>query len=211
MNKKLLKRILIIILLFMILFVAYKLINTYAVFYSEGQGKVVQKNATWIICVNEINISSKNSNQFTVDTFEIQENEHVAEGKLAPNTTGSFYIIIDPKNTNVSIKYDIQLDQSRIATDRVKITSIEEVETQNSLIKTGENTYTGVISLSSINAGTTSRVKVTINWENDETNNEKDTLIGTNQNAQMSVPINVTVTQYLGENIEEYTPPAVEE
>ncbi|MGN1327533.1 MAG: hypothetical protein ACI4VQ_05630 [Clostridia bacterium] len=206
MNKKLLKKILIIVILFMILFVAYRLINTYAVFYSEGQGKVVQKNATWTIYVNERNISSKNSNQFNVDTFEIQENEHVAEGKLAPNTTGSFYLIIDPKNTNVSIRYDIELDQSKITTDRVKITSIEEVETQNSLTRTAENTYTGIIPLDSINAGTTNKVKVTINWENDETNNEKDTLIGTNPNAKMSVPINVTVTQYLGETIEEYTP-----
>lgn len=207
MNKKLLKKILIILILFMILFVAYKLINTYAVFYSEGKGKIVQENATWTIYVNEINISSKNSNQFNVDTFEIQENEHVAEGKIAPNTTGSFYIIIDPKNTNVSIKYDIQLDQSKITTDRVKITSIEEVKTQNNLIKTGENTYTGVIPLSSIEAGTTNKIKLTINWENDENNNEKDTSIGTNANAKMSVPINVTVTQYLGETIEEYTSP----
>ena len=71
MNKRILKKILIIAILFMILFVAYKLINTYAVFYSEGIGRVVQNNATWTIYINERNISSKNSNQFIVDNFEI--------------------------------------------------------------------------------------------------------------------------------------------
>ena len=43
MNKKIIKRILIIILLFMIFVVAYKLVNTYALFYSEGNGVIEQK------------------------------------------------------------------------------------------------------------------------------------------------------------------------
>ena len=37
----------------MIFAVAYSLINTYAIFYSEGTGKIRQENATWRIYVNE--------------------------------------------------------------------------------------------------------------------------------------------------------------
>ena len=114
MNKKIIKRILIIILLFMIFVVAYKLVNTYALFYSEGNGVIEQKNATWRIYVNNQNITSKNSNKFTVDTFNLEENNHVAPGKIAPNTTGSFNLLIDPKNTDVSVKYSVKLDKTKL-------------------------------------------------------------------------------------------------
>ena len=53
MDKKIVKRILIIVTLLMILIVAYRLINTYALFYSEGQGVVKQNNATWQIYLND--------------------------------------------------------------------------------------------------------------------------------------------------------------
>ena len=76
MDKKIVKRILIIVTLLMILIVAYRLINTYALFYSEGQGVVKQNNATWQIYLNDKNIVSISS--FDIDTFEIEDNSHVA-------------------------------------------------------------------------------------------------------------------------------------
>lgn len=203
MNKKILKKILVIVILFMILFVAYRLIDTYALFYSEGQGVVKQDNATWLIYVNEKDITSENSNKFTIDTFDIEENSHVMPGKIAPNTTGYFYIVIDPKNTNVSVKYSIQLDKASIINDKINIISVEE-EGNNKLIRTDESTYTGVIPLSDIKNGVTNKVKVKINWENDEENNKMDTTLGTLKNYTLNIPINVTATQYLGETIEEY-------
>ena len=206
MNKKILKKILIIVILFMILVVAYRLINTYALFYSEGQGVVKQDNATWLIYVNNNNITSENSNKFTIDTFEIEENSHVAPGKAAPGVSGSFYIIIDPKNTNVSIKYSVNLDKSYLITDRINIVSVEEIENNNTLIRTDENTYTGVIPLSDIKNGKTNKIKVKINWENDENNNKMDTTIGTLKSYTINIPINVTATQYLGDEIKEYVP-----
>ena len=206
MNKKIIKKILIIVILFMILVVAYRLINTYALFYSEGQGVVKQANATWLIYVNDKNITLENSNKFTVDTFELDENSHVAEGKIAPSTSGKFYITIYPKNTSVSVKYSIQLDNSKLINDKIKIVSIEEIENNNKLIKTDENTYTGIIPLSDIKSGKTNKIKITINWENDENNNKTDTTIGTLRDYNISIPINFVATQYLGETIEEYVP-----
>lgn len=209
MNKKILKKILIIVISFMILIVAYRFINTYALFYSEGKGVVKQNNATWVINVNDKNITAENSNKFTIDTFEIEANSHVAPGKIAPSTTGYFYIVIDPKNTNVSVKYSIQLDKSSIVNDKINIVSVEE-EGNNKLIKTGESTYTGVIPLSDIKNGATNKVKVKINWENDEENNEMDTTLGTLKNYKLNIPINVLATQYLGEEIEEYIPQEIQ-
>lgn len=206
MNKKIIKRILIIIILFMIFVVAYKLVNTYALFYSEGNGVIEQKNATWRIYVNNQNITSKNSNKFTVDTFNLEENSHVAPGKIAPNTTGSFNLLIDPKNTDVSVKYSVKLDKTKLINDRIKIVSVQETTGNTSLIMTDEDTYTGVMKLEEIKAGKTNNIKVIITWENDESNNKMDTAVGTVNNYKISIPIEFIATQYLGEEIKEYIP-----
>lgn len=203
MKKKIIRKILIIITLFMIFAVAYSLINTYAIFYSEGTGKIRQENATWRIYVNEKNIAT--NNKFTIDTFELEESEHVAPGKIAPSVTGNFYITIDPKNTNVAIKYSIKLNQLNLVNDKIKIVSIEEINQNNELIKTDESTYTGIITLSDIKEKKINNIRVKITWLNDEENNKADTTMGTIENYKINIPIEVDITQYLGETIEEYT------
>lgn len=203
MKKKIIRKILIIITLFMIFAVAYSLINTYALFYSEGTGKIRQENATWRIYVNEKNIAT--NNKFTIDTFELEESEHVAPGKIAPSVTGNFYITIDPKNTNVAIKYSIKLNQLNLVNDKIKIVSIEEINQNNELIKTDESTYTGIITLSDIKERKINNIRVKITWLNDEENNKADTTMGTIENYKINIPIEVDITQYLGETIEEYT------
>lgn len=205
MNKKIIKKLLIIVILFIIFIVAYKLINTYALFYSEGKGIIKQKNATWLIYVNEKNIAT--NNKFIIDTFELEKNNHVAPGKIAPSVTGNFYITIDPKNTDVSIKYSIKLDKTKLIDEKIKIVSIEEVSQNNQLIKTDEATYTGIIKLSDIKAKKINKVKVQITWENDENNNKIDTTLGTIKDYKISIPIEIDVTQYLGEDIQEKNEP----
>lgn len=202
MNKTIVRKIFIIIILFLIFVVAYRLINTYALFYSEGTGKIKQDNATWHIYVNNKNIAA--NNKFTVDTFELEESKHVAPGKIAPSVTGNFYITIDPKNTNVAIKYSIKLDQLNLVNDKIKIVSIEEINQNNELIRTDESTYTGVITLNDIKEKKVNNIRVKITWLNDEESNKADTTMGTIENYKINIPIEVDVTQYLGETIEEY-------
>lgn len=206
MNKRIFKKILIIAILFMVLFMAYRIISIYAIFYSEGQGNVTQNNATWTIYLNQTNVTSKNSNTFEVDTFELEENSRVSTGKIAPGTKGSFYIELDPKNTNVSIRYDIELDKTQISNDSIEIISIEEIKEENTLTKTAESTYTGIMPLQEIQQGKINKIKVKVEWKNLEENNRKDTLIGTGNSEILKIPVNVKVTQYLGEEIEEYIP-----
>ncbi|MGN1352304.1 MAG: hypothetical protein ACI4VE_06020 [Clostridia bacterium] len=59
MQKKIIKRVLIIIILFMIITWAYKIMKTYALFYSEGEGRISQRNATWTIYLNGTNVSRR--------------------------------------------------------------------------------------------------------------------------------------------------------
>lgn len=206
MNKKVIKQILIIITLVMVLFVIYKLVETYGVFYSEGTATVVQEQAKWTIKINNADISSGIEQELIIDQVEISENTHVAPGKIAPNLTGDFYIVIDPGNTDVAIRYDIQLDKSNLTNQQIQILSISEIENENTLVETDKDVYTGVISLADIKAGVTNKIKVSINWQNDESNNEVDTNMGITKNSKLQIPININVSQYIGETIEQYIP-----
>lgn len=81
----------------------------------------------------------------------------------------------------------------------MKIKSIQEIENNEQLIKTGENTYTGIISLNDINNGIKHKIRVEIEWGDNEENSKNDTEIG--MNHQLEIPIIFHATQYLGEDI----------
>ena len=86
----------------------------------------------------------------------------------------------------------------------LKIKSIEEKEYNNELIQTGENTYTAIIPLEKIKQGKNNRIKIEVEWENIETNNEEDTEEGKVYQSKLKIPIKFVASQYLGETIIPY-------
>lgn len=200
-NKKL---VLLILLILIMLIVIYGIINIYAIFYSELNGNIELEKGIWNIEVNNTDITNETLKEFTIDTIDMETNEHVKNGKLAPGMKGSFKIGINPKNTNVSVKYEISLNEKQMANSSIKINSIKEIEQNNELIKTGENSYTGIISLDDINKNVKNNIKVEIEWVDDRENDKLDEKIGTVYNSKIQIPITVHVSQYFGETIDEY-------
>ena len=87
----------------------------------------------------------------------------------------------------------------------MKLVSVEKIDGVGNLVKTAENTYSGIMNLSEITNKTVSTtIKIFVLWENDEANNESDTLIGTSNGYSLRVPIKISVSQYLGETLVEY-------
>lgn len=200
-KKRNFKIILIILTLIMLIISIYKIVKTYAVFQSEISGISSTELGKWNITINNTDISSGITKEFLIDTFEIEENENVEQNKIAPGLDCSFEISINPNDTDVSIKYDIEIDTSEIEDYSINIENVEEIEENNVLTQTGENIYTGIISLEKIKNNQTNTIKVTFNWINNEENNEQDTSIGTTLNSKLQIPVTVKVTQYLGEEI----------
>ena len=66
-----------------------------------------------------------------------------------------------------------------------------EKNNNNEIIKTAENTYTGVIPLEKINKDYLDAIEISFSWENVEENNEEDTKIGTVYASNLSIPITV--------------------
>lgn len=199
MNKKKMVIALLIILLAIIIICA--IIYTYATFKSEFSGDMKINNATWKILVNNTDISSQTVKYFTIDALNVDESQGVKPGKLAPGLKGNFNILIDPSNTDVSIKYVIKLDTQYIDDSNIEIISVVETNNNKDLIYTNKNEYTGTILLDDIKKGITDNIQVNVIWED---NDLKDIEIGEKPNNQIKIPVEIKVSQYLGETIEEY-------
>ena len=204
LSKKNVRKGLILVCLCIILLVIYGAVRIYALFQSELYAKVQLKNGTWNIVVNETDITQGTDVTFVIDNVEAQENEHVKPGNLAPGLLGTFKISINPKDTDVSVRYDIMLDEEKLTNSNIQIKSVKETQEGNELVKVDPNTYAGIITFEEINAGKTNEVTVEIEWLENE-NNETDVDLGTNWNADCQIPITVHVCQYLGETIDPYT------
>ena len=137
-----------------------------------------QSIGKWNIELNKQDITNGIVRQIIIDDFSFVEDTNVKEGKIAPGISGMIDLTIDPKDTDVSILYSITLGD--IGNLPISIEAIEIIEGTGDLVKIDENTYSGIMSLSSINNNVAKvKVRITVLWENDELNNERDTLIGT--------------------------------
>lgn len=115
---------------------------------------------------------------------------------------GSFDIEINVQDTDVSVRYDVTLNQENLTNKNLSIKSVKETQVSNTLYQTGENTYTAIIPLSEIQKGNTvNKITVEVEWKDDGTNDEQDTQIGSVYDAKLQIPITIHVSQYLGEQI----------
>ncbi len=180
---------------------SFILLSTYGIFESDTTKEVDMKLAAWEITVNDSIVSSENKT-FNIENIVWNKKETVKEGKIAPGMDGYFDIVINPKNTDVSIRYDITLDIEYLnnINKAFKVTKIEELN-GNKLTLTNKNTYTGIINIDNSIKNT---IRIYMKWEDLEDNNEIDYNIGTT-NEEIEFPININITQYLNEEIIEYS------
>ena len=200
-KNKNLQKVLFLLMMCVFALLIYKIIDIYAVFHSEVEANVKLENGVWNITVNGTQITTGVETEFEVNLISTTENEHVKPGTLAPGLSGTFEMAINPEDTNVSVRYDITLNQDELGDTNLQIKSIKEVENNYQLIKTGENMYTGIMPLQDIQNGIIHKIQMEIEWIDDGLNNEADSELGKDGAQPLQIPITVHVIQYLGENI----------
>lgn len=176
----------------------FMVIDSYGLFESKNVLNVDSNIAKWNVFINGTDI--KKNETFVVDKINLINNDNVLEGKMAPGSKGYFDIVIDPTDTDTSIRYDISFDFSSL-NDKIVVSGIEEI-TSGNLVRTGKNTYSKVITLNEIKNGITNTIRVYIKWDN--SNDESDSAIGSVINNFINVPVTITAYQYLGEKIDIY-------
>lgn len=196
----------------MLLFTSYQIATTYAKYMTEATANIEKTAGAWVIKINDNDISNSNSETtFDIDDLIFPESEFVVEGKLAPASSGYFDVVIDPTGTSVAVRFDVTLDVSGLsAYDAINFTAVYRVingeEVSANMVRTGDHTYSGVISLDDVKEGIASTMRFYIGWEEDETEegDESDTQLGNIKDVTAKLPVNVVISQYSGETLEEY-------
>lgn len=202
----------ILVCIIMLLFTSYQIATTYAKYMTEATANIEKTAGAWVIKINDNDISNSNSETtFDIDDLIFPESEFVVEGKLAPASSGYFDVVIDPTGTSVAVRFDVTLDVSGLsAYDAINFTAVYRVingeEVSANMVRTGDHTYSGVISLDDVKEGIASTMRFYIGWEEDETEegDESDTQLGNIKDITAKLPVNVVISQYSGETLEEY-------
>lgn len=180
----------------------YLISSSYALFESDSSGLINSDIGQWTIKLNDYLISDTSEVSFDVDNFQYAENIHTVDGYIAPGRNGYFDVILDPKGTQVAVKYDISLNMENAYAENISLNV--NVSNGQDVIRTAENTYSGVFSLEDIENEETITLRISIEWLNDVNYDVSDTEFGLT-GGNISIPVTVNVTQYNGEEIVPYT------
>ncbi len=200
------KKVLKILTLIMLILTIVKITDTYAKYFTKASGTLEQEIGKWVINLNEVDIYSDTGEtiDFTIEPDPtIVTSANTAPGKISPASTWYSDVILKSEGTDVAVRYDVEFDISHLQ-DLSIGTGVSVVGVAKDIIRTGENTYTGIISLADVQEGKLETIRCSIIWSNDENKNSEDTALGELTGQKFEVPIKITCTQYLGETITEY-------
>lgn len=180
--------------------ICIQVVNTYGLFETDALMDAEVNSAKWVIKLNDVNIME--SNEFSIDSLNLISNDNVKSGKFAPGVKGYFDVVVDPSLTEVSVVYSVTVDLSNIGNESIVLSSVSETSGRE-LIRTGENTYSGIISLDDINNGVTLDIRFSFEWLDDREEVIED--LSEFNSRSMSIPVVFDFKQYLGEVITAYS------
>ena len=180
---------------------AYIIIDTFALFESNLNESTSVPIGKWSIKLNNNDITNGTTVEFPIENFTTNENNHTTTGYFGPGSSGYFDVVLDPGDTDVSIRYDITLD---IAEDLPGNISYFLSVDGNAMTRTDEFTYSGVLDIADIDNGVTPTLRINIVWNDIGSYNESDTNLGIVYNNNITITVRVHVIQYLGEQIIPY-------
>lgn len=177
--------------------------GTYALFENDAYGIVNNTIGQWVIKLSNQVISSGVNEEIEINNFVYESSNTVENGYIAPGTSAYFDLVFDATGCDVAVKYDIDFKMDEIDyADNIEF-EIEELNGGQS-IRTAENTYSGVITLNQIANHTLVTLRVSVVWDDVAAHDADDTELGIVENNKLTIPINVSAVQYLGEEIIEY-------
>ena len=162
-------------------------IETYALFETNAVTDKEIPVGEWEILVNSTNIST--SRTVTINNFNYVNGSHTQSGYFAPGSTAYFDILIDASGTDVSVEYDLSIDDTPIEDYPNIYFSYYNVTTEDEVV---DNDYSDIIGINDANR--VIRVRVYIHWNNQASYDETDVeLIG----SSLEFTIDANFRQYI--------------
>lgn len=187
MKKK--NKIYLILAIISLIFCIYGTATTYAKYFTQLPGTQGYNIKRWNIILNNKDIT--NSNYLDEDiTIAIDNQDHVADNQIAPDSTGSFIIDLDYTNVDLSFTYEITIKENENLRDLV----IEKIEADGVPLATTDGTISGSVDIDST-TNKTQQIKVFVKWNDDDLNgatmnNKEDTEVAiNNENVKFKIGI----------------------
>ena len=195
---------LLVIILLSITYIVFS--DTLALFETNSTGTVNTDIGKWVIEVNGEDITDGVDESFVIDNFVYAANQHVESGFIAPGGSAYFDLVIDATDCDVAVLFDVTFDLASSGYGSNIAFSVNDINNYG-IIKTGANTYSGVIPLSAIINNQLITIRVNMTWTDDPNYNEADTELGEVEGNVLDFPINFHAKQYLNDTLSLYCDP----
>lgn len=150
-----------------------------------------------------IKLTDKENNIFSETNkvkFSTEENNYISINKIAPGSSATAKLILDPTGSNVPIDYSIAIDVNEFKFIEVK--SVKATIDGNQYIELIKQDGKWLpkedigISLDNIKKGKKVTIEVVIFWNDKNQNNEEDTNVGINKEL-IEIDITVNAEQHI--------------
>ncbi len=186
-------------------FLYYSSRLAYTAYESIIDAHVVTPVAGIHIKINGVDAVSNNDG--TLDNRVILDNitwtsTHTRQGKLSPGSSGTIDLEIDPAGSEVAIMYEFRFVDKRIDDD--KLLNFGSITSSDGVIRTGNDTYAGIITLADINNNR--KFHISANFYFDYLV-DIEGITEDNQELDDLFEIHFHAVQYNGETLQQYVEP----
>ena len=179
----------VVVVLFVLMLTMLVVVDTYALFETDASANKELPIGEWVILLNNYDVSQTRT--ITLNDFTYTNGVHTQSNYFAPGSSAYFILTIDASDCQVSVGYELEIDDSDIADYPNIYFTITDMSNNQAITS---STYSGMLLLSSQNR--TKQLKITLYWDNDPLYDESDTsLIG----EDLAFTINANFIQYVGE------------
>ena len=190
-NRKINKVLFMIFLLIFIYFI--KNVQTYSKYNTENGGRDSTTVAQWNVKIgkNGMNDGYDFSNELVL---KIESNKNVIDGKIAPGTSISTQFSLDCSECETSLKYIVKPSQIKCDEREDSRFIVASIDNEKNTMQYDEEQdyYFGIVDTR--DTYKIINIKATVNWKNDDENNEADTESGV-ENSIIILPLTVRVEQ----------------
>ena len=180
---------LIIVLLFGFLLTLLVITNTYALFETNANADSLFTIGRWVILLNGNDV--KETRTITLNDFVYTNGAHTENGYFAPGSIASFDLVIDASDSDVSVEYTLDIDDTSIENYSNIEFSVTDLSTNET---TTTNSYNGVIRLSDVNK--VIRLRLNLEWSDQLEYDESDTSL---IDGELEFNIIANFKQYISE------------
>ena len=203
MNRVVIKNILSVTIVFLIItFLYLSGSGTFTSFESLINGNTSAKISGINLKLNGVDVTNNSEildSKFFMDNIQ-WDSTHTRDGKISPGSSGNFQLELDPSGSDVAILYSFRFIDKVVDND--KLLNFGEIKSEDNIIRTDVDTYSGVISIDDIKNGKKVRLNIDFyfDWINDIEGITND-----NRTFEDLFEITFHAVQYDGEELISYT------